>query len=44
VTGQDSTTYLDAIDVANRMVETVISDSNIFEPEVLMRRRIVRFL
>ena len=44
VKGQDSSTYLDVIDVANRMVEAVISDSNIFEPEVIMRRRIVRFL
>ncbi len=44
VTGQDSSTYLNATDVAKRIVDIVSSDSNIFEPEVIMRRRTVRFL
>ena len=44
VIGQDSNTYLNAVDVAKRIVDSINSESNIFEPEVIMRRRIVRFL
>jgi len=44
VTGQDKTTFLDPCDVANRIVNTLKSDSNMFEPEVIIRRRKVKFL
>lgn len=44
VIGQDSNTYLNATDVAKRIIDSVNSESNIFEPEVIMRRRTVRFL
>jgi len=44
VQGQDSSTYLDPIDVAKRIVDAVTSSSNLFEPEVIIRRRCVRFM
>jgi len=44
VQGQDCSTYLDPKDVAVRIVESVASPSNLFEPEVIIRRRSVRFL
>jgi NAD(P)-dependent dehydrogenase (short-subunit alcohol dehydrogenase family) len=39
---QDRATFLQAPDVASRMVEAVEHPSNMFEPEVLIRRRTVR--
>jgi NAD(P)-dependent dehydrogenase (short-subunit alcohol dehydrogenase family) len=44
VTGQDSATYLAPEDVAARIVNTVSNRSNIFEPEVILRRRTIRLL
>jgi NAD(P)-dependent dehydrogenase (short-subunit alcohol dehydrogenase family) len=39
-TGQDVSTFLDPGDVADRIISAVSSNSNIFEPEIIMRRRI----
>lgn len=44
VIGQDSNSYLNPTDVAKKIVDSINSESNIFEPEVIMRRRVVRFL
>ncbi len=44
VTGQDPATYLNPRDVADRIVATLSSPTNIFEPEIIMRRRTIRFL
>jgi hypothetical protein len=41
---QDSTSFLQPEDVADRMIASLTSTSNIFEPEVIMRRRSIRFL
>lgn len=41
---QDPSSFLQPKDVAERMVETVCSPSNLFEPEILIRRRTIRFL
>jgi 3-oxoacyl-[acyl-carrier protein] reductase len=41
---QDPTSFLQPKDVAERIVEAVSSPSNLFEPEVIIRRRIIRFL
>jgi len=43
LTEQDSTSFLQPADVAGRIVEAVCSPSNVFEPEVILRRRTVRF-
>jgi 3-hydroxybutyrate dehydrogenase len=40
---QDETTFLPPAEVAGRIVEAVCSPANLFEPEVVIRRRIVRF-
>ncbi len=39
LTDQDPTTFLSPDDVAKRIVETISSPSNLFEPEVILRRR-----
>lgn len=39
---QDPTSFLDPADVAQRIVQAVTSKSNLFEPEILMRRRTIR--
>jgi NAD(P)-dependent dehydrogenase (short-subunit alcohol dehydrogenase family) len=44
VLGQDVSTYLQPRDVAQRIVSAIISPSNLFEPEVIIRRRAVKFL
>ena len=44
VTDQDPATFLHPADVAERIVEAISSPSNLFEPEVIMRRRTIRFL
>lgn len=44
VPGQDASTYLDPQDVAQRMVAALLNPSNLFEPEVIMRRRTVKLL
>ncbi len=44
VTGQDPETFLNPADVAARIVEAVSSSSNVFEPEVILRRRTIRYL
>jgi NAD(P)-dependent dehydrogenase (short-subunit alcohol dehydrogenase family) len=41
---QDSTSFLRPEDVADRMIAAVTSTSNVFEPEVILRRRSIRFL
>ena len=41
---QDPASFLQPNDVAERMAEAVCSSSNLFEPEVLIRRRTIRFL
>jgi hypothetical protein len=40
---QDSTSFLQPEDVARRIVDSLASSTNLFEPEVLMRRRKIRF-
>jgi NAD(P)-dependent dehydrogenase (short-subunit alcohol dehydrogenase family) len=40
---QDPASFLQPGDVARRMIEAVCSPSNLFEPEVLIRRRAIRF-
>lgn len=42
LTNQDSATFLSSDDVARRIVSAIISESNLFEPEVIIRRRHVR--
>jgi NAD(P)-dependent dehydrogenase (short-subunit alcohol dehydrogenase family) len=44
VQGQDSSTYLEPSDVAKRIVASILSPTNLFEPEVVIRRRTVGFL
>jgi short-subunit dehydrogenase len=44
VTDQDRDSFLKPEDVAERIVEAITSPSNLFEPEVIMRRRNIRFL
>jgi NAD(P)-dependent dehydrogenase (short-subunit alcohol dehydrogenase family) len=44
LTEQDRSSFLQPTDVAGRIVEAICSDSNIFEPEVVLRRRTIRFL
>ena len=44
VAGQDASTYLDPQDVARRIVATFTADTNLFEPEVIIRRRAVKYL
>jgi len=44
LTDQDRSSFLQPADVAGRIVEAICSHSNIFEPEVILRRRTVRFL
>ena len=39
---QDASSFLNPADVAHRIVEAIASKSNIFEPEILMRRRTIR--
>lgn len=39
---QDETTFLSPDEVAKRIVDTVSQESNLFEPEVVIRRRNVR--
>jgi NAD(P)-dependent dehydrogenase (short-subunit alcohol dehydrogenase family) len=41
---QDPNSFLQPEDVADRMIAAVTSPSNVFEPEVVMRRRKIRFL
>ena len=41
---QDSTSFLQPDEVAARIVEAITNRTNIFEPEVLLRRRTIRFL
>jgi NAD(P)-dependent dehydrogenase (short-subunit alcohol dehydrogenase family) len=43
VLGQDASTFLDPADVSQRIVSSLTSHSNMFEPEVLIKRRNVRF-
>jgi len=38
---QDRSSFLRPDDVAERIVNTITSASNIFEPEVIMRRRVI---
>lgn len=40
---QDPATFLPTADVAARIVEAVVSPSNLFEPEVIIRRRVIGF-
>jgi len=44
LTGQDASSFLQPEDVAERIVQAVFAPSNLFEPEVLIRRRTIRFL
>jgi len=44
VLGQDMATFLDPADVSQRIVSSLISQSNMFEPEILIKRRNVRFI
>jgi short-subunit dehydrogenase len=39
---QDPTTFLEPIDVAKRILDSVTSETSNFEPEIIIRRRIVR--
>jgi NAD(P)-dependent dehydrogenase (short-subunit alcohol dehydrogenase family) len=41
---QDSSSFLQPEDVADRMITAITSTNNVFEPEVIMRRRTIRFL
>ena len=41
LTDQDASTFLSPDDVAERIVSTITSPSNMFEPEVVIRRRVV---
>jgi short-subunit dehydrogenase len=42
VLGQDYNTFLKPIDVAKRIVSSLIINNNIFEPEQILRRRIIK--
>ena len=42
VVGQDHNTFLDAGDVARRISESLVAESNLFEPEKIIRRRVIR--
>ncbi len=44
LTEQDPSSFLQPADVAARIVDAVCSRSNVFEPEVIFRRRTIRFL
>lgn len=44
VIGQDPNTFLQPDDIAGRIVAAISNESNIFEPEMIMRRRTVKFL
>jgi short-subunit dehydrogenase len=44
VFGQDTSTFLNPADVSKRIVSSLTSESNMFEPEVLIKRRNIRFL
>ncbi len=44
LTEQDRSSFLQPAEVAGRIVEAISSPSNIFEPEVVLRRRTIRFL
>ncbi|MGA2373819.1 MAG: SDR family oxidoreductase [Candidatus Korobacteraceae bacterium] len=44
LTEQDPSSFLQPAEVAARVVDAVCSRSNIFEPEVILRRRTIRFL
>jgi NAD(P)-dependent dehydrogenase (short-subunit alcohol dehydrogenase family) len=41
---QDPATFLPPSEVANRIVEAITSPTNLFEPEVIIRRRAIRYL
>lgn len=43
LTEQDTASFLQPDDVARRISDTVCSHSNLFEPEVVIRRRAIRF-
>ena len=40
---QDEASFLPPAEVAERIVQAVASPSNLFEPEVVIRRRTIRF-
>ena len=42
LTDQDASTFLSPDDVADRIVSTITAQNNLFEPEVIIRRRVVR--
>ena len=42
LTDQDTSTFLRVDEVAERIVTTITRPSNLFEPEVIIRRRVVR--
>jgi hypothetical protein len=44
LTEQDQSSFLQPGGVAGRIVEAICSQSNIFEPEVILRRRTIGFL
>ena len=44
VPGQDPASYLNPAEVAARIIEAVTSPSNLFEPEIIIRRRIIKRL
>ncbi len=44
LTEQDPASFLAPEDVAERIVEAICSPSNMFEPELMIRRRTIRFL
>jgi len=44
LTEQDPSSFLQPVDVAERIANTICSGSNLFEPEVVIRRRTIRFL
>ena len=42
VAGQDPNTFLDAVDVAKRIAASLVTESNLFEPEQIIRRRVIK--
>ena len=44
VQSQDPSSYLDPFDVAERIVKSLLATTNVFEPEVVMRRRFMKKL
>jgi NAD(P)-dependent dehydrogenase (short-subunit alcohol dehydrogenase family) len=44
VQGQDSSTYLKPNDIAKRIYNSLTDSSNLFEPEVIIRRRHIKFI